>query len=731
MQICHGRSDDRPARGAGAGPRVARAGVHRLLDLQRTAGNQAATAYLQRQPAAGSAIVHEHRQLTPDFAQTAQLLDRLIPEQGWAATNDWAYRFINADPLGDLRYSGDLDLVGRCRQRLRTEIKQRQAGVDDLTGPLGADLGDVVFAGGRFVTTANKVTVELLDRSEQQLTAEMAHYGLHENTFLGVTTSYSMTDGPVQTGLRDAARRLAAKRRETDKTSREFFAAQKAAEDDARRLGVFFPAAPPLLAAQQEARTKWVAAEDGYHAACGTEQVSYPVLAAYSTQDDAATRLEDLVGKSGQGLAATLYSTIDDRLTSIREVRAAVGHDYNPWKHSRVVGLTKTQLSLKPWEAKVVDEKAAKVASGAEDPQTAKVAAIVSIGLGLLGAIPTGGSSLLAGLAAASATVGAVYSLNTLYEHYREYSLGKAENLTSLDQAQAISADEPGLLWLAFDLLDLGMNVAGAVTAFRTLRGALAAAEKGGVRGLVALDAEAGRAALPPASRSRLVAEAIERMGGGKTASEVLEQLLKQLAATNKGSGKAALMEAIEAAAAKLAADKKICFYIPGNAGATLGEFKRVLRASGVAEAEVQTHAAALIKDFAQRGYHGFYSGRGDFVILRSGDDMASMLAHELSHRAQHLEGRLESLGTLRSEFQAHHLQREVLLALPEDIVAASPSRELVTKTDEELIAYLKTSPEYGPRITAEAADATILDLDPARDATMIEEWFLNGTAGR
>ncbi len=40
-------------------------------------------------------------------------------------------------------------------------------------------------------------------------------------------------------------------------------------------------------------------------------------------------------------------------------------------------------------------------------------------------------------------------------------------------------------------------------------------------------------------------------------------------------------------------------------------------------------------------------------------------------------------------------LRREVLLALPEDIVAASP--------------------EYGPGITAEAAGATILDLDPAR----------------
>ncbi|MEV7624711.1 hypothetical protein [Actinoplanes sp. NPDC089786] len=712
-------------------PRFDNAAGHHLLDIQRTAGNRATVAYLQRQPVAGTAIVHEHQQLTPELDQTNQLLDRLIPEQGWEATSAWAYRFINADPLGDLKYGGDLDLVGRCRQRLRTEIKQRQAIADDLTGPAGADLGDVVFAGGRFITTANKVTTELLDRSQKQLTAEMAHYGLKENTFLGITTGYEMNDGPVQQGLRDAARRLAARRRETNKLSKAFFAAQQAAEDDARKLGVFFPAAPPLLAAQEDARKTWVAAEDEYHAACTKEQIDHPVLAVYSKQDDAATRLEELVGKSAQSLAATLYTTIDDRLKSIKEVREAIGGDYNPWKHSRIVGLTKTQLDLKPWETKVVDEKAAKAARGAEDSMAAKVAAVVAIGLGLLGAIPSGGSTLLVGLAAASAAVGAAYSLNTLYEHYREYSLAKAENLTSLDQAQAISSEEPGLLWLALDLLDLGLNMVAAVKVFGGLRGAMAAAEKGGVRGLVSLHGESGRAGLPPPSRSRLIAETIQRMGGGKSASQVLEQLLEQLAVAGKGSGKATLMEAIDKAALDLAAKKKICFFMPGNAGGTLGEFKRVLREAGVAEAQLQSEAAALMRDFQARGYHGFYSGKGDFVILREGDDMASMLAHELSHRAQHVQGRLQSLGTLRSEYQAHHIQREVLLSLPEDVLASSPSRELVTKTDAELVAYLKSHPTYGPEISAEAADATIGDLDPAADAKLIEDWFLGGAAGR
>ncbi|HEY1175256.1 MAG TPA: hypothetical protein VGF17_03795, partial [Phytomonospora sp.] len=482
------------------------------------------------------------------------------------------------------------------------------------------------------------------------------------------------------------------------------------------------------------ARKAWVAAEDEYHAACAREQVEYPVLAAYTKQDDAATRLFDLVGKSKQGLAASLYSTIDERLKSIKEVREAIGtKDYNPWKHSRVVGLTKTQMALAPWEARIVDERAAASAKGADASMVAKIAAVVSIGLGLLGAIPSGGGTLLAGLAMASAAVGAAFSLNNLYEHYKDYSLAKAENMMSLDQAQAISTDEPGLLWLALDLIDLGLSFTGAMDAFKKLRTAMALVEKGGVKAMIGLNAEMGRAALPPTTRGRLFAALFEKLGGGRSAAEALEQLLAQIAAAAEKDGpRQALAKAVDGAAVNLVAGKKIAFYLPGNAGGTLGEFKRIVRASGqVPAAEVEAHAIALMRDFGRKNYHGFYSGRADFIILRAGDDMASALTHELAHRAQSVKGRLQSLGTLRAEFQSHRMQREMLLALPEEIVAKSASKELVHKTDEEIIAFLKQHPEYGPKIKLEAADATIAQIDPAGDAKMVEDWFLDGTVGK
>ena len=92
-------------------------------------------------------------------------------------------------------------------------------------------------------------------------------------------------------------------------------------------------------------------------------------------------------------------------------------------------------MALAGWESRVVDEKVQKV--HAYDEADAKVWAAVALGLGLLAAIPTGGSSLLAGIAAAGATLGAAYSLNTLYEHYKQYGLEVAEGATDFDKARS------------------------------------------------------------------------------------------------------------------------------------------------------------------------------------------------------------------------------------------------------------------------------------------------------
>ena len=108
------------------------------------------------------AIVHEQRQLSEDWKQTQALLKRMIAEEGWEATDAWAYRFINAEPIRDMAY-GDVALVARIRDRLRIEIKMMENSVKQLVGDVKLDLGDVVIGGGDFPSAAHQHTQVLLN----------------------------------------------------------------------------------------------------------------------------------------------------------------------------------------------------------------------------------------------------------------------------------------------------------------------------------------------------------------------------------------------------------------------------------------------------------------------------------------------------------------------------------------------------------------------------------------
>ena len=730
-----------------------------LLRLQASAGNSAVTRHLQqtaRHPTVGlaagrpgplrvqriptvsrvpapTAVVHENRQLTPDYEQTNALLDRLVLEQGWKATDAWAYRFLNADPMLDLKYGPDLDLVGRCRQRLQTEMTIRNNAVRQLTGAAGADFGDVRMAGGTFVTTGNAVTLELLKNSETQLQGEISKYGLKVSGY--VFKDYSMGGGPLQQGLRDSARTLSATRRDCDAKRGVFFKAQQAAEAEGRKYGPFVGAGPAFLEPMEAARKVWVEGEDAYHAACVQEQITYPVLAAYSTLDDAATQLQALAGKDSAALAESLYKTIDEKLKNIATVRAEVGDRFNPWKHPQIVALTKKQLGLPPWQERVLDEKAAAVRAGGDADNAAKVWAAVAIGLGLLGAIPSGGSTLLAGVAAASAAVGAAYSLNNLYEHYKDYSLAKAETGVTLDKAQAISQEEPSLMWLAFDLLDLGLNFVGAATAFKELRAAMAAAERGGVTGLKNLLSAVERPGVTMATKSRIVATAVERMGGANRLEEMLKTISDTLRAAQPAKGKEQLLQAIQEAAATLSKKRIIRFSPPLRS--CIPKITAAIEASerpalGSAS-RVRQLAAEIAQDFEARTLGGMYESRYDFILLRDTDDITSVLVHEMSHRAQHIEKQLLRMGVARTEYQAMHMQREILLMLPDEIAAASPQAWLRTADDNAILEFIRSDEGYGKIIAAEAAERPSLAaaFDPKADAKLIEDWFLKGSAGK
>ncbi len=736
------RSPDgrRTIRGAVVPPVAAAATVghthRRLIGLQGMVGNRATAAFIQRSTpvvarvAGATAIVHEQRGLTASPTETTALVERLIGEWGWQKTSAWAYRFLNAEPLADMKYGGDAALIKQCRDTLRGEITSRQQRVQWLTGHTTGDLNLAPAKDGAFDAEADKATLDVLDQSEIKLRAEATRYGLKVEGW--VFKDYSMASGPLQQGILDNAKDLATKRNFADIQGKAF--------TDAKRQFDQFPrdaAEPPdtswVLAAAETARRPWMDAEKAYREACNKAQTSYPILAAYTYGDDAAEKLGSLAKQSPTDMAESLYKTIDERLKNIKKVREEIlepGGRYNPWKHPTIVSRTKPRLALEPWESKVVDERAIAAAKGSDDAMTW---AVIAIGLGLLSAIPTGGSGLVAGVAAGAAVLGAAYSLNTLYEHYKDYSLSSAENLSTLDQAEAISQDEPSLIWLAWDLLDLGLNLVGAASAFKALRGAMAAAEKGGLAALPELIKATDRAGLGITARSRVVGTVLAH--SGRSLEDMLKAIHEGLAAAKPAPGKEALLEAIKGAAEKLSHRQIARIGGTATRGQVNGIVKALNESGKPIAGNVRDVALSLVKEFNAGGgtTSGLYIEAYDLIILREGENLVSALTHEIAHHAQNMEGQLAALGTLRSEFQAYHMEREILRMLPETTVLSFDQQLLRMSSDEAIVNRIMADPHYASLIAQEeaAANPGTKLLDSTNDAAVIENWFLKGSAAK
>ena len=148
----------------------------------------------------------------------------------------------------------------------------------------------------------------------------------------------------------------------------------------------------------------------------------------------------------------------------------------------------------------------------------------------------------------------------------------------------------------------------------------------------------------------------------------------------------------------------------------------------------VREVALSLVNHFNAGGgtTAGLYIEAYDLIILREGENLVSALTHEIAHHAQNIEGQLAALGTLRSEYQAYHMEREILRMLPEDMLISFDQQLLRASSDEAIVNRIMADPHYAALIAEEAkANPGMAMLDEARDSTMIEQWFLAGSAAK
>lgn len=366
----------------------------------------------------------------------------------------------------------------------------------------------------------NALMAETLARSRNQAETEAQRYGWVSDAqgwTVRRTDSYHLEE-EKRLGL--AAAELSAKHKRVDEASSHLAGLQwqmnYVGESDmvmAEHVGAQITAAETALAA---AKADLITAE-----LVLTKE--FPVLASYVSQNDWG----DLADLAEDPTDWDYGGRVKRTLLNIVEVQHALDEgETSCWKQDRIVELMRRYQDVPDgsMRARLYQEA---VENAHDDPWWKTALTVVAIGLSLLAAIPTGGASLaVTGVVLTAEAAALALDLYLLHDAITEHSLAKAAAGTDLDVANAVSAADPGAVWLAVQILATGIGAAGAVRTFTRIaeaRAAIRAATSSDemAEGVARLRRELDDAKLPDAAKERAVREF--GSAGMSSADEVAE----------------------------------------------------------------------------------------------------------------------------------------------------------------------------------------------------------------
>ena len=297
----------------------------------------------------------------------------------------------------------------------------------------------------RFKEKAQLVAIRMLDANEKLVFGEAARYA-------GVKAAGGQSDAAE---LIQAAKELWPIRAELSGLEATRAAYERAAKARDPWMGTEERAAE--LRGSVEAKRKELSIMTDLYA------LKFPVLKAPGLD------LRSLANAKPEQVERLLKGPFTTVLESIAKTRRnIVTGKLTPLTLPAVIQETKAELGIakgSPLEA--IADDAVKRAQADATLKNIALAAL-AIGLGLLAAIPTGGSSLAAGLATAGTIGGVGLSAYGVVKSVQEFQAKSAAKYSALDLAKAISQEDPSLFWLAVDvvagILDLGM-------AYKALKG--------------------------------------------------------------------------------------------------------------------------------------------------------------------------------------------------------------------------------------------------------------------
>ena len=370
----------------------------------------------------------------------------------------------------------------------------------------------------RFRDAARRNTVLTLEANARQARAELVRYGITEETVRRTRTEYTVESAGMDiwsereveyttteprmgrataevTGLQNAARVLLERRQVIGEKQRE--QASHAYSGIPGGAGLLARILSPVHIPDEryfELAREIGELKKGYGELQDVLGAQYPALAAVSELDKSAEGIRTLAAGAGPEMAALVAARVGRTLADIDKVCRGLWDDVNVWRLPDIVKLTRAELGIQPGTlpAALVDEKVE-----IEKPGILNDLAVGALNVfALLLAGPTGGLSLAAvGLVNVAVAAG----------HVEEYLMAKALYGSALDQAKALSHDEPSLFWLAVEIVGVGVGDVPAVAsaAYRTFRvlGPLAR---------TAVAAKEGKEAARALAELRLTAEGLQ-----------------------------------------------------------------------------------------------------------------------------------------------------------------------------------------------------------------------------
>lgn len=331
--------------------------------------------------------------------------------------------------------------------QLRTQKQKLESRRDSFLGTFGGDL--------------NSQVETLLQESTAQIKAEQKRYGIEQ--VAGKEGAYTMQQN-------NDTKEMAAAAQELIKLHTEMTNMQIKLQNESRKK---HPAAPLDEPQQRQQIDKDVNSNPEYQQAVINYQLmfdkhagKFPLLAAF--RDNPQGMAAAANGGKNPAAAAVIGKELDQKLKDVETTTENLhAGKLKVWTLPNVVAATKKAHHIEKGkvENKFVDERVAEIHSD----EAIKNLAIAAIGIAvaIVAAVATAGGSLIVAGVAAGAGVG--MSTAALVKDIQEYNVMSAAHNTDLDKAKAISQEDPSLIWVAMDLIALGMDLGAAFSAFKQI----------------------------------------------------------------------------------------------------------------------------------------------------------------------------------------------------------------------------------------------------------------------